>query len=140
MAITHLTGIMGTISFGTVSTASEFSLKIDRGVASHGRSGSYSDYSVPGKASVTGTFKRMMVSDAILDYAFVNTTGAATLFNAVGTLTAAGTGNSGTVVVTANNCFITSAEFKFTDADEIVSDSASFVMQDPVADLTISST
>jgi hypothetical protein len=136
MAITHLTGIMGTVSFGTVTTASEFSLKIDRSVAAHARSGSYSDYQVPGKVSVSGTLKRIMITDAILDYAFVGGTGAATAFNAVGTLTAV-TPDTGTVVVTANNCFLTSATFKFTDADEIVSDDCTFVMKDPVADLTI---
>lgn len=139
MAITHLTGIMGTITFGTVTTVSEFSLKIDRAVASHARSGYYSDYQVPGNANVTGTFKRIMITDAILDYVFNATTKTSTLFNVVGTLTAV-TPDTGTVVVTANNCFLTSAEFKFTNANEIVSDNATFTMRDAHTDLTISST
>lgn len=130
---------MGTATFGTETALSEFSLKIDRGVAGHGRSGFYSDYQVPGKVNVTGTFKRIMINDALLDYIFNATTKGATTFNVVGTLTAVSP-DSGTIVVTADNCFLTSAEFKFTDADEIVSDNVTFTMKDAHNDLTISTT
>jgi len=139
MAITALTGVMGTVTFGTESTVSEFSVKFDRSIAAHPRAGYYSDWQIPGKINVTGSFKRIMINDAILDYIFDATTKGGVFFNVVGTLTAVSP-DSGTIVVTANNCFLTSAEFAFTDANTIVSDSATFTMRDAHTDLTISST
>jgi hypothetical protein len=134
MTATHFTGVHGTLTIDTVATAiSEFSLKIDRGVAAHARSGYYSDYQVPGKATVTGTINRMMISKAFLDYV-ADVSGAQTTIDLVGVVN---DGGGNTITVTANNCFVTSGEFKFTDADEIVSDPITFGMRDPDADLTI---
>jgi hypothetical protein len=134
MTATEYTGVHGTLTIdaGAATAISEFSLKIDRGIAAHARSGSYSDYQVPGKATVTGTINRIMISKTFLDYA-ADVSGASTTIDLVGTLT----NGADTITVTANNCFVTSGEFKFTDADEIVSDPVTFAMRDPVADLTI---
>ena len=133
MTATHYTGVHGTLSIEAGSTAiSEFSIKIDRGVAAHTRSGEYSDFQAAGKLTVTGTINRMMISDAFLDHAY-GTSGEATVVDLIGAVTSGGD----SITVTANNCIITSGEFKFTDANVIVSDPMTFTMGDPDADLTI---
>jgi hypothetical protein len=133
MAATHYTGVHGTLTIEAGATAiSEFSIKIDRGVAAPSRIGEYSDFHAAGLVTVTGTINRMMVSDAFLDYAY-GTLGVPAVVDLVGAVTS----GSDSITVTANNCIITSGEFKFTDADEIVSDPMTFSMGDPDADLTI---
>lgn len=133
MTATEYTGVHGTLTIDTVATLiSEFSIKIDRGIAAHPRSGYYSDYQVPGKATVTGTINRIMINDAFLDYA-ADMSGAQTSIDLVGAVT----NGSDSITITANNCFVTSGEFKFTDANEIVSDPITFAMRDPHNDLTI---
>lgn len=133
MTATHYTGVHGTLSIEAGDTAiSEFSIKIDRAVATHSRSGKYSDYQAAGKLTVSGTINRMMVSDAFLDYAY-GTSGVPAVVDLIGAVTS----GSDSITITANNCVITSGEFKFTDADEIVSDPMTFTMGDPDADLTI---
>lgn len=135
MVATEFTGVHGTVTIGAGATAiSEFSLKIDRGIASHSRSGKYSDYQVPGKATVTGTIDRIMITKTWIDYASKRTDVSGAIINLVGKVD---DGGGNTITVTANNCFITSGEFKFTDADEIVSDPVTFAMRDAHADLTI---
>lgn len=47
------------------------------------------------------------------------------------------TSGSSHVYVTAENCFLTDGEFSFTDADTIMSDTLSWTMKDPDADLNI---
>ena len=134
MTATHYTGVHGALSIETGSTAiSEFSIKIDRGVAAHSRCGKYSDFQAAGKLVVTGTINRMMINDAFLDYAYGAAGGVPSVVDLIGAVTS----GSDSITITANNCVITSGEFKFTDADEIVSDPMTFTMGDPDADLTI---
>lgn len=139
MTITYFNGAMGTISFNSLTTASEFSVKIDRAVASHARSGEWSDYNVPGKVSVTGTIKRIMIEDGYLDMVYGTLGVPPATFSVTGTLTSTDA-VAGTVVIALTHCFLTSAEFKYTDANEIVSDNATFAVTDPDADVTISTT
>lgn len=139
MTITYFNGAMGTVSFNSLTTCAEFSVKIDRAVASHARSGEWSDYQVPGKVSVTGTLKRIMIEDGYLDMVYGTLGVPPATFNVTGTLTSTDA-VPGTVVIALTHCFLTSAEFKFTDANEIVSDNVTFTVTDPDADVTISTT
>ena len=124
---------MGSLTIEASPVAiSEFSIKIDRGVASHPRSGEWSDLNAPGKLTVTGTINRIMITDAFLDYVY-GASGVPSVVDLVGAVTS----GSDSVTITANDCVITSGEFKFTDANEIVSDPVTFIMHDPDNDLTI---
>lgn len=68
------TGIHGTLSVAGADTAfAEFSVKINRGVASHPRAGKYSDIKRSGKLEITGTIKRIQ-SDATMLGRLLNTT------------------------------------------------------------------
>lgn len=133
MGATEFTGARGSMTVGGVTVATaEFSVKIDRGVASHARSGEWSDFNAAGKVSVTGTIKRIMINDMFLDYAY-GTAGVPATVSLVGAVTK----GSDSITITANDCIITSGEFKFTDANEIVSDNVTFSITDPDTDLTI---
>ena len=133
MTATEYTGARGSMKVGGVTVATaEFGVKIDRGVGSHPRSGEWSDYNAPGKVSVTGTIKRIMINDAFLDYAY-GTAGVPAVVSLIGAVTK----GSDSVTITANNCIITSSDFEFTDANEIVSDNVTFRITDADADLTI---
>lgn len=245
--MTEYTGTEGVLEIdGTPTALAEFSIKVTRGVASHGRSGHHSDLKLPGKVDVTGTIKRIMIDGAMLGkvlgdteetgtandlHAGLSAPGAAgenvtdmtdtdsksslikftaltSAITAVGTAVLYGTdvndnkitelvtisklginetvtgkkifktlthvalfdyvhantlkvqsvvGASGIVVgegkifkieglatsggnhvyVIADNCFLTDGEFAFSDADMIMSDTLSFTMKDPDADLTV---
>ena len=132
MAINYFTGVHGTCTFGTETALAEFSLKLDRSAATHARSGYHTDLQVPGKLVATGTFTRIMINKNLLVYAQEGT-----LFNVVGALTAAGGAGSGSITLTINNCFLTSDEFKFSDANNISSEPATFAVSDADTDLTI---
>lgn len=139
MTITYFTGADGTVSFNSLTTCAEFSVKIDRAVASAPRSGEWSDYQAAGKVSVTGTLKRIMIEDGYLDMVYGSAGVPPATFSVTGTLTSRDA-VPGTVVIALTHCFLTSAEFKFTDADEIVMDNVTFTVTDPDADVTISTT
>lgn len=250
MAQDAYTGVQGSVLYaGSPIAVAEYDIKIKRGVASHARSGKWSDYKVPGKVDVTGSIKRIQVDGELLA-ALLNATpatGAAETLHAGltcpgsgaesitdmtdtsiasasrikltatgGPVTGAGTAvligtdangvetsevlavptlaensyatskntfltlthvalkevtmgagdtlavssitgsstvtigepkvfnlvgkvddGSNHIYITANNCFFTDGEFKFSDADSILEDSLSFTMRDPDADLTI---
>ena len=68
MTATHFTGVDGVVDFGGVIAISEFSVDITRGVAAHPRSGHWSDFQVPGKISVAGALKRIMIDGSLLGY------------------------------------------------------------------------
>jgi len=77
--------VHGSLSYaGSPIAVAEFDVKIKRGVASHARSGKWSDYKVPGKVDVTGSLKRILVDGQLLA-ALLNatpTTGAAETLHA----------------------------------------------------------
>lgn len=243
------TGTEGVLEIADSPIAvAEFTLKVTRGVASHGRSGKHSDLKLPGKVDVTGTIKRIMIDGTMLGKVVGDTeeTGEAAALHAglaipgagaelvtdmtatdsksslikftalTSAVTAVGkailygtdindnkltevvtipklginetttgkkifktlthvvtfdyvqtagstmkvdavVGASGIVVgeakifkikgkatsgsnhvyVTADNCFLTDGEFAFSDADTIMSDTLSFTMKDPDADLKV---
>ena len=61
------TGVHGTVSYaGSTIAVAEFDVKIKRGVASHARSGKWSDYKLPGKIDVTGSMKRILTDGELL--------------------------------------------------------------------------
>jgi len=68
MGATHFTGVDGVVDFGGVIAISEFGVDITRGVAAHPRSGHWSDFQVPGKVSLAGTLKRIMIDGSLLGY------------------------------------------------------------------------
>lgn len=124
----------------------EFTVKITRGVASHARSSSYSDLKKPGKVDFSGTIKRMMIGGELLECligasqdpssnasAGPISVGAATMFDFVGEVD----DGSNSVTITATRCFFTDGGFGVADADGIIEESMSFVMEDASANLTI---
>lgn len=242
------TGTEGVLEIADSPIAlAEFSIRVTRGVASHGRSGKHSDLKLPGKVDVTGSIKRIMIDGSLLgkvigdteetgaahdlhagltapgadgesvtdmtdtdsDKSLIKVTALTAAITATGkvilygtdindntitevvSITALGinetitgtkifktlthvasfdyvqaggtlkvqsvTGASGIVVgeakifkikgkatsgsnhvyITADNCFLTDGEFAFTDADTIMSDTLSFTMKDPDADLKV---
>lgn len=154
----YYTGRDGVLTFSKVGGTAgdiaigEFTVKITRGVAAHGRSGYYSDLKLSGKVAFSGTIKRMMIGGELLQCLIgatnadpsLNTTlttgrvGAGTLFNFVGkTQTADGSNN---VTITANNCFFTDGDMPVIGSDGIIEQSMSFVMQDEDADLNVAQT
>jgi len=61
------TGVHGTVVYaGSTIAVAEFDVKIKRGVASHARSGKWSDYKLPGKIDVTGSIKRILTDGELL--------------------------------------------------------------------------
>lgn len=88
------TGVHGVFLKDSVPFAvAEFDVKIKRGVASHARSGKWSDIKKPGKIDVTGSIKRIMVNAELLKALITATpaTGAAETLHAG--LTAPGSGS-----------------------------------------------
>jgi len=129
MAATHYTGFHGTLTVDAGATAiAEFSLKIDRSEATHARSGSYSDLKVPGKVNATGTITRIMITKDFLDDVLD-----ASLLTLVGQVD----DGTNSIAVTIANVFLTTDEFKFTDADNIVSEPITFGVKDADADIAI---
>jgi len=128
MTATHYTGYHGGVTIGSAFAVAEFSLKIDRSEATHARSGKHSDFKVPGKINATGTITRMMIDKTMLDHALDGDT-----FTIVGAVTS----GVDSITATITNCFVTSDEFKFTDADSIVSEPITFGIRDADTDITI---
>ena len=95
------TGVHGTVSYaGSTIAVAEFDVKIKRGVASHARSGKWSDYKLPGKIDVTGSMKRILTDGELLA-ALLNATpatGAAETLHAG--LTCPGDGSENITVMT----------------------------------------
>jgi hypothetical protein len=109
-----------TIGGSGVTGLSEFSVKLDRGVASHPRSGEEADLNLPGKLNVTGTIKRIQI-----DTTYLANILAGDLLLLVGT--------NGTDTVTVTDAFLTGGIFKITDAGEILSDDLTFAVKDASA-------
>jgi len=128
MTATHYTGFHGAVTIGAAFAVAEFSLKIDRSEATHARSGFYSDLKVPGKINATGTITRIMIDKTMLDHVLDGD-----FFTIVGAVTS----GVDSITATITNCFLTSDEFKFTDADSIVSEPTTFGIQDADSDITI---
>jgi len=129
MTATHYTGFHGTLSVDAGPTAiAEFSLKIDRSEATHARSGKHSDFKVPGKVNATGTITRMMITKDFLD----DVLDASTL-----TLVGAVDDGTNSITATIGNVFLTTDEFKFTDADNIVSEPITYGVMDADTDIAI---
>jgi hypothetical protein len=67
MADQEYTGVHGVLlKDGSPFAVAEYSVKIKRGVASHARSGKWSDIKLPGKIDVTGSITRIMVNAEML--------------------------------------------------------------------------
>lgn len=67
MADQEYTGVHGVLlKDGSPFAVAEYSVKIKRGVASHARSGKWSDIKMPGKIDVTGSITRIMVNAEML--------------------------------------------------------------------------
>jgi len=85
------TGVQGIVSYaGAPIAIAECDVTVTRGVATHARSGKWSDYKLPGKLDVTGTLKRIQVDGAWLA-SLLNktpTTGTNTLLEAAAIFTA----------------------------------------------------
>ena len=70
----YYTGVHGAVTYAGASLAvAEFSFEITRGIASHARSGKWSDLNVPGKLSCKGKLKRIQ-TNADLFMAALNAT------------------------------------------------------------------
>ena len=146
----YYTGKEGEMTFDNSAVAiGEFTVKITRNVASHARSGKYSDLKKQGKVSFAGTMKRMMLGAELLQCLIGTgdpssnatasvTVGAGTKFNFVGKVETSDDSNN--ITITANNCFFTDGGFTVGDADGIIEDSMSFVMEDEDTDLTVAQT
>jgi len=136
MTATHYTGFHGTLSVDAGPTAiAEFSLKIDRSEATHARSGKHSDFKVPGKVNATGTITRMMITKDFLD----DVLDASTL-TLIGKVDDGATPTPNTITATISNVFLTTDEFKFTDADNIVSEPITYGVMDADTDIVIAET
>ena len=146
----YYTGKDGELTFDSGAVAiGEFAVKITRGVASHARSGKYSDLKKQGKVNFSGSIKRMMIGGELLQCLIGTgdpssnatasvTVGAGTKFNFVGKVETSDSSNN--VTITANNCFFTDGDFTIGDADGIIENGMSFVMEDEDTDLTIAQT
>lgn len=89
MAQEYYTGVHGAVTYaGAVLAVAEFSFEITRGIASHARSGKYSDLNVPGKLSCKGKLKRIQTNADLLMAALNATpvTGTATVLLATSTV------------------------------------------------------
>lgn len=147
----YYTGKDGALTFdGGAVAIGEFAVKISRNVAAHPRSGKYSDLKKPGKVNFNGSIKRMMIGGELLQ-CLIGTSadpssnatasfgvGTGTKFNFIGKTETSDSSNN--VTITANNCFFTDGGFTVGDADGIIEDSLSFVMEDEDADLTVAQT
>lgn len=85
----YYTGVHGAVTYdGAPIAVAEFSFEITRGIASHARSGKWSDLNVPGKVSCKGKLKRIQ-TNANLIQAMMNATpvtGTATVLLATSTV------------------------------------------------------
>lgn len=144
----YYTGKDGVLTFDASNVAvGEFTVKITRNVASHARSGKYSDLKKAGKVSFAGTIKRMILSGNLLECLIgtgdpsKNTTagpisvGAATVFDFCGKVETSD--DLSNIQIDASNCFFVDGGFPVGDADGIIEESLSFVMQDEDADLYV---
>jgi len=85
MADREYTGVHGVLlKDGSPFAVAEYSVKIKRGVASHSRSGKWSDLKTPGKIDVTGSITRIMINADMLKALLTDTpaTGAAETLHA----------------------------------------------------------
>lgn len=85
MAQEYYTGVHGAVTYaGAALAIAEFSFEITRNIASHARSGKWSDLNVPGKVSCKGKLKRIQTNADLLMAALNGTpsTGAAEVLNA----------------------------------------------------------
>lgn len=147
----YYTGKDGEMTFkGGAVAIGEFAVKITRNVASHARSGKYSDLKKAGKVNFSGTIKRMMIGGELMESligtgdpssnatAGAVSVGAATTFTFVGKVETSD--DSSNVTITAANCFFTDGGFTVADADGIIEEPMSFVMEDEDTDLTVQHT
>jgi hypothetical protein len=85
----YYTGVHGVVTYAEAALAvAEFSFEITRGIASHARSGKWSDLNVPGKVSCKGKLKRIQTNADLLMAALNATpaTGTATTLLATSTV------------------------------------------------------
>lgn len=67
MAQEYYTGVHGAVTYaGSALAVAEFSFEITRAIASHARSGKWSDLNVPGKVSCKGKLKRIQTNADLL--------------------------------------------------------------------------
>lgn len=121
--MTEYTGFHGTLTLAAadVTVLSEFSVKVGRSEATHPRSGKESDISVPGKLSASGTIQRIQDDGELLQHVLDGD-----LFELIGKLTK----GLKVITVTVEDAYMTSGEFKWTDAGEVASDNATFAVSD----------
>jgi len=85
----YYTGVHGAVTYaGAPLAVAEFSFEITRGIASHARSGKWSDLNVPGKVSCKGKLKRIQLNADLIMAAMNATpaTGTATTLLATSTV------------------------------------------------------
>lgn len=85
----YYTGVHGAVTYaGATLAVAEFSFEITRSIASHARSGKWSDLNVPGKVSCKGKLKRIQTNGDLLMAALNATpaTGTATTLLATSTV------------------------------------------------------
>lgn len=121
--MTEYTGFHGTLSLAAadVVVLSEFSVKVGRSEATHPRSGEESDISIPGKLSASGTIQRIQDTGELLQHVLDGD-----IFELIGKLTKA----AKIITVTVAGAYMTTGEFKFSDAGEVASDNATFAISD----------
>lgn len=138
----EVTGKNGVVEKDGVAVAvADFSIKLERGVASYARVGKYGDFNVSGKLKVTGELKRMMIDGKLL----ADVAGATAAEIAAGVWADIGVANDFKLEgildttghhITLDHCFFTSGDFHFTDADAIVEESFPFIVRDPDVDVS----
>jgi len=102
--MTEYTGTEGVLEIADSPIAvAEFSIKVARGVASHGRSGKHSDLKLPGKVDVTGTIKRIMIDGEMLGKVVGDTEETGTAHDLHAGLTAPGAGGESVTDMTDTN-------------------------------------
>ena len=70
----NYTGVQGAVTYaGSPLAVSEFSFTVTRGLASHARSGKWSDLNKPGKVSVTGKITRIQTNATLIAAALTGT-------------------------------------------------------------------
>lgn len=102
--MTEYTGTEGVLEIaGSPIALAEFSLRVTRGVASHGRSGKHSDLKLPGKVDVTGSIKRIMIDGSLLGKVIGDTEETGTAHELKTAIAAPGAGAEAVVDMTDTN-------------------------------------
>jgi hypothetical protein len=128
MAVDSYTGVHGTVEKdGTPVAASEFDVKITRGVAAAKRSNKWSDFKKPGKVDITGSIKSILTDGSILGYMFNSTptTGTSSVLHAGLTYPASGTAENitdmtSTTITTASQVRLTALTAAVTGAGQAI--------------------